>query len=81
MSVYAKEKPEYLRLSMQSMWDQTVPTDDFVLVCDGPLTEGLDAVIAEMQEQHQDTLHVVRLEKNSGLGIVGSQRPLDCFFG
>lgn len=36
MSVYYKEHPEYLRQSMQSMYDQTIPTDDFVLVCDGP---------------------------------------------
>jgi hypothetical protein len=40
--------PDYLRQSMQSIYDQTVPTDDFVLVCDGPLTPELDAVIADM---------------------------------
>jgi cellulose synthase/poly-beta-1,6-N-acetylglucosamine synthase-like glycosyltransferase len=48
MSVYYKEHPDYLRQSMQSIYDQTVPTDDFVLVCDGPLTPELDAVIADM---------------------------------
>ena len=37
MSVYYKEKPEYLRESMQSIYEQTIPTDDFVLICDGPL--------------------------------------------
>ena len=42
-------------------------TDDFVLVCDGPLTPELDAVIAEMQEEHPE-LTVVRLAKNGGLG-------------
>ena len=41
MSVYIKENPEYLRQSIQSMMDQTVPTNDFVLVCDGPLTTEL----------------------------------------
>ena len=68
MSVYHKENAEYLRTAMDSIWNQTVPTDDFVLVCDGPLNEGLDAVIEKMVEEHPDTLHVVRLEKNSGLG-------------
>lgn len=67
MSVYYKEKSEYLRQAMDSMWEQTVPTDDFVLVCDGPLNEGLDAVIGEMQDRHSE-LQVVRLEKNGGLG-------------
>ena len=48
MSVYYKEKPEYLKEAMQSMFDQTVPTNDLVLVCDGPLNVGLDEVINEM---------------------------------
>ncbi len=68
MSVYVKEKPEFLRESMESMFAQTFPTDDFVLVCDGPLTEELDAVIAEMQEKHPHVLHVIRLKENMGLG-------------
>ena len=53
---------------MDSIWNQTIPTDDFVLVCDGPLNEELDAVIEAMRAAHPDTLHVVRLEKNGGLG-------------
>ncbi len=68
MSVYVKEKAEYLKQAMNSIWEQTVRTDDFVLVCDGPLNAELDAVIEEMQAGHPDTLHVVRLEKNGGLG-------------
>lgn len=68
MSVYHKENAEYLRTAMDSIWNQTIPTDDFVLVCDGPLNEGLDAVIDEMQAAHPETLNVVRLEKNGGLG-------------
>jgi glycosyltransferase involved in cell wall biosynthesis len=68
MSVYYKEKPEYLQQSMQSMYDQTISTDDFVLVCDGPLTSELDAVITMMQEKFDGRLHVHRLEKNGGLG-------------
>ena len=67
MSVYFKEKADYLRDAINSIWAQTVPTDDFVLVCDGPLTAELDAVIAEMEAAHAE-LHVVRLEKNGGLG-------------
>ncbi|MDY5382765.1 MAG: glycosyltransferase, partial [Megasphaera elsdenii] len=68
MSVYYKEHPDYLRQSMQSIYDQTVPTDDFVLVSDGPLTPELDAVIADMQQQFGSRLHVCRLSKNGGLG-------------
>ncbi len=68
MSVYHKENAEYLRTAMNSIWNQTIPTDDFVLVCDGPLNEELNAVIEEMEKEHPVTLHVVRLEKNGGLG-------------
>lgn len=68
MSVYVKEKAEYLKQAMDSIWNQTIPPDDFILVCDGPLNEELDAVIEAMQAAHPDTLHVVRLEKNGGLG-------------
>lgn len=67
MSVYYKEKADYLRAALESMWVQTVPTDDFVLVCDGKLTPELDAVIGEMERDHA-TLHVARLPENQGLG-------------
>lgn len=68
MSVYKSEKSEYLRIAMNSMWNQTVPTNDFVLMCDGPLTEELDTVINEMTAAHPDTIHVIRFPENRGLG-------------
>lgn len=68
MSVYHKEKPEYLRQSMDSIFAQSIPTDDFVLVCDGPLNDELDKVIEEMMAAHAAVLKVIRLEKNVGLG-------------
>lgn len=67
MSVYHKENAAYLRQAMDSMWNQTLPAEDFVLVCDGPLNAPLDAVIAEMKQLHPQ-LNVVRLKKNRGLG-------------
>lgn len=68
MSVYEKEKAMYLRQAMDSIWCQTIPTDDFVLVCDGPLNSELDTVINKMQARHPKELVVVRLKKNGGLG-------------
>ncbi len=68
MSVYYKEKPEYLYQSMQSIYDQTVPTDNFVLICDGALTNELNQVIIDMQKKFGQRLYVHRLLKNSGLG-------------
>ena len=68
MSVYYTERQEYLKASMRSIDEKTVPTDDFVLVCDGPLNKGLDLVVEQMQALFGNKLQVVRLEENRGLG-------------
>ena len=68
MSVYKKEHADYLLHAMDSIWNQTIPTDDFILVCDGPLNTDLDNIVLEMEKKHKDILHVIRLKHNSGLG-------------
>lgn len=68
MSVYYKEKAEYLQKALDSIFNQTFPTNDFVLVCDGKLTKSLDEEIAKTQKQYPDILHVIQLEENQGLG-------------
>lgn len=67
MSVYSKEIPENLANSLQSVFSQSRKTNDFVLVCDGPLTSELDEVIGRFQARHP-SLHVFRLPSNVGLG-------------
>lgn len=69
MSVYEKEQPEYLQQSIQSMLVQTVPTDDFIIVCDGPLTPELDHVLHSFSQIYPDTIHIIRREQNEGLGV------------
>lgn len=64
MSLYKKEKPEYLRLAIDSMINQTVPPDEIVIVEDGPLTDELYAVLDEYP-----MLHRVKNETNLGLGL------------
>ena len=68
MSVYYKENPEHLKQAIESIQAQTFPTDDFVLVCDGPLNQELDSVIKKKQQEMKNILNVVRLKKNVGLG-------------
>lgn len=68
MSVYHREKAAYLRQSMESMFAQTVPPSDFVLVCDGSLPDSLEEVIREMQQEHGGVLQIIRLAVNGGLG-------------
>ncbi len=68
MSVYHREQPLHLKQSLHSIWKQTLPSDDVVLVCDGPLTEQLYQVIEQAKIEMGASLKVVPLEKNVGLG-------------
>lgn len=68
MAVYYKEKPEYLRLAIDSMLAQTMEPDEFLLVCDGPLSPELDAVIADYSARFPELFCILRLAENQGLG-------------
>lgn len=68
MSCYAKDRPEWLSLALESMAAQTVPPAEVVLVFDGPLTEGLVAVVDAFDAAHPGLLVRVPLERNVGLG-------------
>lgn len=78
MAVYFREKPEHLRLAIRSMLCQTVAPEEFVLVCDGPLTPPLDAVIGEFCRAYPALFRVVRLERNQGLGAALNAGLLYC---
>ncbi len=65
MSVYKAENPEYLRIALESLKQQTRPADEVVLVEDGPLPDALHEVI----ETFRDKLNIqsVVLPRNVGL--------------
>lgn len=68
MSVYAKDKPEYLDAAITSMAAQTVPFRDMVIVCDGSLTNGLESVLENWCWKLDRRLTLHRLPENRGLG-------------
>lgn len=68
MSVYYKERPEWLQYSIESMLNQTIKTNDFVIVEDGKLTDELEKVILEFCQKYPDIFNIVKLEENVGLG-------------
>lgn len=78
MSVYEKEKPEYLKQSIESMMAQTVVTDDFWVVCDGPLTVELEEVLDLYLKKYPDIFHVLKLKENVGLGRALNQGLKQC---
>lgn len=69
LSVYKNEKPEYMRQCFDSMLNQTVKADEWVVVEDGPLTEELYSVLNEYEKSNQGLIKRIPLEKNRGLGL------------
>ena len=78
MSLYFKEKPEYLRECMDSLLAQTVLPDQIVIVKDGPLTDELEGVLGEYIAREPELYTVVPLEKNVGLGLALAEGILHC---
>ena len=69
MSVYIKEQPDSFESSLESILiNQTVIPDEFVLICDGPLTDELNKVIERFCTEFPEIMKIHRLEKNVGLG-------------
>lgn len=66
MSLYFKEKPEYLTECFESLKNQTVQADEIVVVFDGAITPELEQVVQNFAEILP--LNIVRLEQNQGLG-------------
>lgn len=73
MSVYKADNPTYLRESIESVMAQTIPCDDFVIVCDGPLTNELNNVLSSYP-----TINIIRYEQNEGLGKALSKGIMEC---
>ncbi|MCR5737217.1 MAG: glycosyltransferase [Eubacterium sp.] len=78
MSVYKKEKVEYLKAAIDSVLSQTVPPKDFVLVCDGPLNDSLEDVIAHYAKTAPGLFNVYRLPYNVGLAKALNNGILQC---
>ena len=66
MCVYGKDNPEWFKLAVDSVINQTVVPNEIVLVVDGPIPEELDAVICEYEKN--DLFNVIRLLENQGHG-------------
>ena len=78
MSIYIKERPEYLRQALDSVIDQTVAPSEIVMVKDGPLTDELESVLKEYTERYPDLFNIVPLPENKGLGLALAEGMLNC---
>lgn len=80
LSVYHRERPDFLHAALDSVFQQTIPPTEVVLVEDGPLTEELEAVIADFKKKHSE-LKPIRLSKNLGLGRALNEGLKHCHYG
>ena len=72
MSVYIKERPEFLERALESILNQTLKPKELVLVKDGVLTRELEIILYEERkkfEKNSINFICVQLKKNMGLGI------------
>ena len=81
MSLYIKERPEYLKESLDSVLNQTVRPNQIVVVKDGPLTEELEAVLELFVSEENGIYTVVPLEQNQGLGLALREGIQHCIRG
>lgn len=68
ISVYKNDDPEHFNIALQSITqEQTYQPDEIVLIVDGPVSDGLNTVIANYEAQYSG-FRVIRLAENRGLG-------------
>ena len=80
MSVYIKEKPEYMRQCFESLLRQTVKGNEWVVVEDGPLTPGLYAVLDEYENAYPRLIKRVPFKENRGLGLSLRDGVVECTY-
>lgn len=69
ISVYKKEKAEYLKQALQSIIEQTLKPTEIVIVKDGILTKELDECIEDFQRQNPKLFKILSFKENRGLGL------------
>lgn len=78
MSVYKNDSSRFLKLALESIYDnQTRKPDEVVVVFDGPLTEELHNILNSFQKGREDVIKYFPQEVNRGLGEalrVGSEK-------
>lgn len=68
ISIYCKDNPEYLKLALESMLEQTLPPSEIVVVFDGPVPRAITRVVDEVSATADPPFVIVKLEDNRGLG-------------
>lgn len=68
MSVYKNDNQEYLIQAIESILNQTVPPEQYVIVIDGPVSDELITIINSYKEHYPSLFTILPLSQNGGLG-------------
>lgn len=76
MSLYDKESESNLQSALDSVFHQTLPPTEVILVFDGPIRKELSTLVETYSRRYN--LKVVPLKKNMGLGIALNTGLAEC---
>ena len=62
LTVYKSDCPEYFKLSLESMINQTFPSNDIVIVLDGPVPQSIKDIIEHAMMTYP-YINLLQLEK------------------
>lgn len=68
MSVYKKNNVDFLRIAIESMLNQTLKPNDFVIVYGGELPNELENLLNEYKKKYNNIMNYLHLDTDNGLG-------------
>ena len=69
MTLYKNDKLSYFKDSIESIFDQTIPPSEIVIIQDGPVSEDVDSFCTKLKKSKKIPFNIVRLEENKGHGF------------
>lgn len=78
MSIYKKVPVQFLKVSIDSVLNQTITPDEFIIVKDGPLTSEQNELINKINFENNKIIKIINFEQNVGCGIAYNEAIKQC---
>lgn len=78
LPIYYKENAEYFNLALNSILNQTLMPNEILIIEDGRLSNELESIVMNAEQQYPNLVRVIRLEKNIGIGKVRALGVEEC---
>ena len=80
MSVYIKERPEFLERALESIFNQTIKPKELVLVKDGVLTRELEMILNKERKKFEENFDKVSDEVKYRTDIPDKDKYINLIF-